>query len=215
MTESHHSPDHRTALEVLEREDGEVRDLLDEFMRTGRDLEQGDGDAVDLRSRHGDLGKRLIRHLAHREAALVDVVASIEGLAPLEEVRVQLMEGTPARRQAIDRVETMSRGVQGVQLNQGQDFDGAVQELAAVVRPQIDFELSEAIPTIRRAVPLDELAERFHDEHYLDRHAPTNLSPKGPRWYERAPIVSRVLTVFDRLRDYPRAARVHREPEDS
>jgi hypothetical protein len=39
------------------------------------------------------------------------------------------------------------------------------------------------------------------------RHAPTSLSPEGPRWYERAPVISRLLTIYDRLRDFPRASR--------
>lgn len=215
MTESLERPDHRTSLEVLEREDGEVRDLLEEFAETGRQLEQGTQGAVDVRARHGDLAKRLIRQVAQREAALVDVMASIQDVDALRGVRLRLEEGTQARREAIDRMETMARGVQGVQLNEGQDFDGAVRQLAAVLRPEIDFELGEAIPAIRREVPPDERAQRFHDERYIDHHAPTNLSPKGPRWYERAPIVSRVLTVFDHLRDYPRAARVNREPPES
>jgi hypothetical protein len=29
-----------------------------------------------------------------------------------------------------------------------------------------------------------------------------NLNPDGPRWWERAPIISRAITLYDRLRDF-------------
>jgi hypothetical protein len=42
---------------------------------------------------------------------------------------------------------------------------------------------------------------------HVRRHAPINLDPHGPRWWERAPVISRLMTVYDHLRDFPRSRR--------
>jgi hypothetical protein len=99
----------------------------------------------------------------------------------------------------------MSRGVQGINLNVGQDFDSEMQELERIVGTEIEWELGEAIPQILHAVG-DEpgVDDQMKSAHYLQKHAPTNLEPSGPRWIERAPVISRLLTIYDHLRDFPR-----------
>jgi len=187
-----------TALDLLEREDAELQLLFDRLARTR-------GPSVEMRAEHGDLAKQLVRHVATREAALTDVVGALGAIPELTDI-VQRMElHTKERRTLIDRVEHMSRGIPGIHLNQGQDFEGAVGELAAIMEAEIIWDVSDGIPRIRQCTDEATREDLFHSARYASRHAPTNLSPTKSRWYERAPIISRLLTAYDRLRDYPSA----------
>ena len=189
-----------TSLEVLEHEDQVLRDL---FARIS--LERGS--EVEQRYEYGNCVKEVIRHLGSREASLRDVAGSIAGIEPLKSVAEHLVGHDSAMRGPYEDVGKMSRGIRGIDLNIGQDFDAAFIPLMEMVDSEIRWELGEAIPHIRwwQAVSGTEL--RFHGRRYVLHRAPTTLSRDGPRWYERAWIASRLLTVYDHLRDYPRAAR--------
>jgi len=76
-------------------------------------------------------------------------------------------------------------------------------DLIGAVKPEVDWELAEAIPLIRRSLSEVDTANLFCSARYATRHAPTRLSVKGPRWYERVPLISRVVTVYDHFTDYP------------
>jgi hypothetical protein len=102
-------------------------------------------------------------------------------------------------------VEKMSRGVQGINLRVGQDFDGEMEALMQVVEPETEWELTSALPDVKRALQATDREDELRSARYLSAHAPTNLHPDGPRWWERAPVISRLITVYDRLRDFPRA----------
>ena len=110
-------------------------------------------------------------------------------------------------RPHLNRVEKMSRGVQGINLRVGQDFDGEMEGLMQVVGTEIEWELDVGLPelegVLKAACSRDDLKSAGH----LAAHTPTNLHPDGPRWWERAPILSRLITVYDRLRDFPRPTR--------
>lgn len=186
-----------SALDLLECEDLELRRLFTV-------LRQHRGASVEDRADYGKAAKDVIRHIATREAALVEVAESISGQPGLEHVSAQLEDRMSARRQQIDRVERMSRGVQGINLNQGQDFDAELQQLEQIVGTEIEWELGEAIPQIQHALGATEADDAMKSARYVEKHAPTNLEPSGPRWVERAPLVSRFLTIYDHLRDFPR-----------
>jgi len=47
------------------------------------------------------------------------------------------------------------------------------------------------------------IATMFCSARYAIQNVPTRLNVKGPRWYERAPIVSGMVTLYDHLQDYP------------
>jgi hypothetical protein len=187
------------ALSLLEREDVEVRRLF-------AALEEARADTVRGRANYGDLAKDLIQHLATREAALVEVARKVEDVRELDGVAPSMKADSPTRRELLDRLEKMSRGVQGINLNTGQDFDGVLQRVIDTVGPEIERDLTDAIPAVRRWLSKCE-EDPFKSAGYVARHAPTSLSPQGPRWYERAPVISRLLTIYDRLRDFPRASR--------
>jgi hypothetical protein len=95
-------------------------------------------------------------------------------------------------------------------LNQGQDFDGPLTALIDAVGPEIEWELSDAIPLIRRSLSTNDAAKLFSSARYVERHAPTILNTSGPRWHEHAPVISRLVTIYDHLKDHPRAARNER-----
>jgi hypothetical protein len=143
--------------------------------------------------------------VAIREAALVNVVQALGDVPSLGDLMHQFERPASDRRQMIDKVERMSRGVQGINLNAGQDFDAELTRLVAVIQRDCEWDLAEGIPELRASSDPDVREQLFHSAKHIKRHAPTNLSPEGPRWYERAPLISRLVTVYDHLRDFPRA----------
>ncbi len=185
------------ALDLLEAEDLELRRLFSL-------LQQRRGASVEDRADYGEIAKEIIRHVATREAALVDLLQVAESDPRLDDVASRIESEMPVRRQLIDRVEKMSRGVQGINLRVGQDFEPALEELVQIVGTEIEWELAEAIPAVKGVLKSSHQDERMQSARHLRRHAPTSLHPGGPRWRERAPVISRLITVYDHLRDFPR-----------
>jgi hypothetical protein len=85
-----------------------------------------------------------------------------------------------------------------------------VEELIQTVGTEIEWDLGEAIPELSASLERDHREGELKSAEHLRKHAPTNLDPQGPRWRERAPVISRLLTVYDHLRDFPRASRHNR-----
>jgi hypothetical protein len=189
-----------TSLDVLENEDVLVLKLV-------HGIEVTRGSDVIERYEYGNVAKELLRHLAIRQSCIVDISAAISTIPELQAIGSRMMDRATERRGAIDEATKMARAVQPVALNEGQDFDGVFDPLLASLREEIDWELSTAIPAIRTALPDEEAKQRFRAARYVHRHAPTLLSTRGPRWYEHAPVVSRLLTIYEHLNDFPRAAR--------
>ena len=190
------------ALGLLQREDLELRRLFGEVQ-----VQEATADTVHGRAVYGDLAKDIIQHLATREAALTAVARTIAHMPEFETVAVELDADSSNRRQLLDRLEKMSRGVQGINLNTGQDFDAVLQRLMETVEPEIDRDLGKVTPAMRAWLSQPGHDDPFKSAGYVTWHAPTSLSPTGPRWYERAPVISRLLTVYDKMRDFPRALR--------
>jgi hypothetical protein len=193
-------PRNMNTLDALEEEDREVLGIV-------ASIDANRGQSIEQRSRYGDLVKRLTRQLGLREAAEVGVLRGLTGQPSLTGVAEKMTANMEARRQHIDRVERMSRGVQGMSLNTGQDFDAELVRLSAILSDQVQWELNDAIPAIRSRLSASEQAELFETARRVRRRAPTNLHPEGPRWHERAPVIAWLLTKFDHLRDYPTAAK--------
>lgn len=191
-----------TSLDMLENEDRRI-------LAISAEVDDNRDTAIEDRAEYGNRAKLLIRHFAAREAALLDVADGLMSSSepPLSELGERFVGDPQPRRQLMDRVEKMSRGVQGINLNTGQDFDAELRGLLEQVRPELEWDLAQGIPRVRRQLPAERQSELFHSADHVARHAPTNLDPKGPRWWERAPVVSRLVTVVHHLRDYPRATR--------
>jgi hypothetical protein len=131
-----------TALDLLEDEDLELRRL---FMA----LRARRGSSVDERAQYGDIAKETMRHLAKREAALVDASNVASDDPGLQEFSSRIEDGMRQHRPYIERVEKMSRGVQGIDLRVGQGFDGEMEQLMQVVGTEIEWELDVALPDLK------------------------------------------------------------------
>jgi hypothetical protein len=131
----------RNVLGLLEGEDLELRRLFDQVQRTGRD-------SVEEQARYGDLAKHVIRHVANRETALRKLDRTVERADELRRVHERLARSSPQRRSLLDQVEGMSRGILGINLNTGQDFDGPFRELVQLVGSEIEWDLDEAVPAV-------------------------------------------------------------------
>lgn len=189
-----------TSLDVLENVDLLLLGLI-------HGIEVTRGSEVIERYEYGNLAKEVLRHLAIRQSCLADVSAAISSVPALHDIGVRMATRATERRVAIDEATKMARAVQPVALNEGQDFDGVFDPLLESLTSEIEWELSTAIPAIREAFSEDEAQGQFRAARYVHRHAPTFLSTRGPRWYEHAPVVSRLLTIYEHLNDFPRAAK--------
>jgi hypothetical protein len=87
-------------------------------------------------------------------------------------------------RPCIDRLEKMSRGVQGINLRVGQDFDGEMEGLMQVVETEIERELAAAPPDLKGALRAADREGELKTADYLSAHAPSNLHPDRPQWWE-------------------------------
>jgi hypothetical protein len=195
--------DDANALELLESEDIALRELFTELM-------QRRGLSVQDRAEYGDIAKEIVHHVAVREVALVEVAHAVSPDPRVGEVASRIERGRKECRSHFHRVERMSRGVQGMNLRTGQAFDTEMEELIQVVGTEIEWDLDEAIPELRASLTRTHRDEELRSARQLRRHAPTDLDPGGARWRERAPMISRFLTVYDRLRDFPSASRPDR-----
>lgn len=188
------------ALELLENEDLRLRELFSE-LRLRR------GPSVQDRAEYGAIAKNIVRHMAVREAALVDVAQVASRDPGLNGIVSKIERSRVTSRPHIDRVERMSRGVQGMNLRTGQDFDSEMEELIQLVGSEIEWDLGQAIPELMGTLKITHRDDELKSARHLRRHAPIHLDPKGPRWRERAPVLSRLITVYNHLRDFPSAAR--------
>ncbi len=190
------SRDSDNALDLLENEDLELRRLFT-VLRNHRGL------SIEDRAEYGDAAKEVIRHLATREAALVAVAGAIADRPELSTVAEEMQGRLGRRRRHIDRLERMSRGVQGINLKFGQDFDDEMQKVEQIIGTEIEWDVNEGIPRVEHALAESDEMESLKTAQYVEKHAPTKLDPRGPRWFERAPVTSRLLTIYDRMRDFP------------
>ena len=186
----------RTSLDLLEAENYLLRDLFEQ-------LDSHQGPSIEDRYDHGNLAKQIIRHLAIRQSSLMNVAGAISPILSLRSTGARMLRGGTDRRRAYDDVGDLARVVPVMSLNQGQDFDGPLKSLIDAIAPELDWELAEAIPLIRGSLSSEDAATLFCSARYAKRHAPTKLRVKGPWWYERTPIISRLVTVYDHLKDFP------------
>ena len=184
---------------MLETEDLELRELFGEIRKRR-------GSSVEDRPEYGDIAKEILRHVATREAALTEVSRVAAQDVQLCEFVSRVNQGMQVRRPQIDRMERMSRGVQGINLRTGQDFDSEMEELIQLVGTEIEWELGEALPELRGLLHQTDREDDLKSATHIRRHAPTKLDPRGPRWWDRAPVISRLITLYGRLHDFPRGA---------
>ncbi|MGH9081009.1 MAG: hypothetical protein ACRDYE_13240 [Acidimicrobiales bacterium] len=185
------------AIDLLEEEDVALLALFAQFDETS-------GQGVVNQSRHGDLGKQLVRRMAVREAAKMDIVRVIKHAGEMGSLGAKLTGDDPkGRRSGINEIDRMTRHVRAIDIDRAQDFDGAVSRLRAIVAPEIEWELSEGMDALRVELAPSQRAS-LHRSHYLRRRAPTKLHRDGSRWYERSWLVGWLVTKWNHAEDRPR-----------
>ncbi len=197
IPEKNRPPEHGTALDVLEYEDHHLHALFEQLAATC-------GPSVTERSAHGDLGKQLVRRLAVREAARLDIVQGLASVEGLSEVLSDMNGAIESRRNAIDRLDVMARGVTAMDLNKGQDFEAAIKSARDIIEPEIEWDLATGIPAIRESVSAENCSHLLHDGRYLRKHAPTHPGIGAGRWYERMGALTRLVAAWHHMRDRPR-----------
>lgn len=197
---SHEDVTEQTSLDVLENENSRILEMLGE-------LEESPGSSVEDRYVFGNLAKDLLRHLAVRQASLMDVGSVISTIPELHDIGSRLIERATDRRWQMDEAFKMARGVQPISLNVGQDFNASFEPLVEAVKQEIEWECDRAIHKIREVLVAASPRKSLRSARYIRHHAPTYLSTKGSRWYEHAPVVSRLFTMYEHLNDFPRASK--------
>ena len=188
MTTQSGFPQDGDALDQLLYEDRAILEILDRF-------EDGEADPLV----HGDAGKLLVEHMAVREAAKEHVATALEGVPGEQDTSAALRGDEERRRDLLRRLDEMARGLRGVNLNQGQDFDGTAQRAAALLRSEIDAELRSGIPRLRER--LGPARSDLPSARFVRRHAPTH--PRSRDSYRRAGPLVRLHAVYDFLRSFP------------
>ena len=184
----------QTSLDVLVSTDVSLQDLFAE-------VDQVRGPSVEQRYRYGELVREVLTFLAVRQACATDVARAVAAIPELRQIGAGLLERALACRPLIDELVDKSIGVQGMYLNVGQEFDGPYLALMDEASSTITWELEDAIPQIVETLAANEDRIDFRTARFVRHHAPRRLNPSGARWYEHGPIISRILTICNRLRD--------------
>ncbi len=184
-------PPNGDALDQLEYEDRALLQLLEDFEK------------ADDRLDHGIAGKLFVEHLAVREAARESIAASLSEDAQLSALGEQLEHGTAERRTDLGRLDELARGVQPINLNQGQNFDAAMASVAESLRADIRLDLENFVPALRGRLTPHQRRTFFKSAKWVRSHAPTHPNPKGRRPHERLSPVVRLHAVYDWLRGFP------------
>ncbi len=167
-----------TALDTLERED---RALLELFGAIDAPGEGRPANGGPTRRRSGSS-----RHLAVREAALVEVAGPADDV-PGVGLAEQFAAGAAVRR-ALAVGDRPSPSRPTPMFGVGQEFDGPLSAVMALVRDQVTWERDVAIPVIERA--LGGRAAGPVRRRGVHRPRTAAAAPGDPRWFERAPVVS-------------------------
>lgn len=184
---------HGDALDQLLYEDRAVEELLKAF----------DDETLDRRQ-HGEVAKLLVEHLAVREAAKEYIAEGLSGRAELAGVADRMLHGVAQRRSHLRRLDELARGVEAINVNQGQSFDAAVGEIRPALADDIRHDVEELVPLLHDR--LDERARHklFPSARFVRAHAPTHPGAHGRRWYERINPLVRLHAAYDFLRGFPK-----------
>jgi hypothetical protein len=187
----------KDAFDALEEQERLVGDLIDGWKDTTERLSDRDG--VDLRWQRGSDVKLLLQHVAVREEAIEEVGVRLRQLGQTQ--LASLLEGnTPARRQAIDRLDRSVRGHQAINANNA-EATAAVEDLAAIVGSEVGAGRNGLL--FRAAEALGPTGGRdLRSARYTRTHSVTVPSP-SPRWFDRVGPLKAARAVYDNLRSAP------------
>ncbi|MDE3087643.1 MAG: hypothetical protein KGJ77_12895 [Acidobacteriota bacterium] len=182
--------------------DGDAIDLLEyEGRAVSEILAAFSDDSLD-RSQHGEVVKLLVEHLAVRQVAREELADALSGVPALADLERRLRDEVPERRAELRRLDELTRGVEPINVNQGQGTDAVVARVRPRLEEEIDFDLDELVPALRRRLT-DRQRARLPSARYIRRHAPTHPGAHGRRWYDRIGPLLRLHAVYDHLRGFP------------
>jgi len=195
------APRDMTSLQFLRYEDLRLQELLTQVRRDQNPVgvvdDRSRAASVERRYRYGQAAKQILGHLALRQRAAIDVAVAIRPRSELRATSDEIIDRATRCRALIDELQDILRSHPLMSLNAEGDFAPRLAQLAELAGATIHWELREGIPLIEKAINAGLPVSGFHDGLYVVRHARCKLNSGGPQWYERAPIVSRVLTVWD------------------
>ncbi len=183
------------ALDRLQYEDRALRQLLKAFSK--RELDP---------RLHGKVVAMLVEHLAIREGAREYVAESLAAIPELDDLGRQWQDGTVERRRRLARLEEMTRGLEAVNINQGQDVDAAIAEMTPTLLEEIDEEERQLVPSVVERLGPTRRAEVLPSTSYVLHHAPSHPGAHRLRWYERLGPLVRLHALYDYLRGLPAGA---------
>jgi signal transduction histidine kinase len=192
-----------TSLDVLLNEDFYLKDLFAQI-RSHQFPTPVDGEDERLASvlhryRYSDLAKRALRHLAIRQAAARDVATAIRRLPELRTTADQIEERGTVCRAVINQLRDRVRKQSPMSLRGSEHFIEWLSQLIGETELSIEWELTEGLPLAIKTLHSTKWIPGFKSAAYIRGHAPTKLNPAGPRWYEYAPIVSKIVTIWDHV----------------
>ncbi|HLK45782.1 MAG TPA: hypothetical protein VKT18_07320 [Acidimicrobiales bacterium] len=181
----------RDAADQLAYEDVALRRLVEAMGDARRDLPE-----------HGRILKLFVERLAVRQAAREALAQAFAASPDLADLGGRLDASLVEHRRVLDHLDELTRGLRPANVNQGQDVDGAIRDVAPALLAEIDEELSTLLPEVRRR--LDQRGRRrLPSARYVLRHCPLHPGPHERRWYERVSGLVWLHAVFDYLRSLP------------
>lgn len=159
------------------------------------------GDDVSLRWERGSVNKLILQHLAVRESAKEAIAGRLRKVGR-DDLAARLEGDGIGRRQAIDRLDELLRGVLGMNTNTP-EVDVAVDRVGRIFRQEAVVEDRELIPAAQDA--LDAAGEKLPSALHIRLRSPTHPSPE-PRWYDRIGPLKAVRALYDHLRGNPSGA---------
>jgi hypothetical protein len=147
--------------------------------------------------------KLFVERLAVREAARELIADALAPVPELSHLSTRILEGTPADRQALDHLDDLTRGIAPTNINQGQDVDAFISDIAPHLLAEIEEDFTNVIPSVERILAPKRRKKLLPSASYVLRHCPLHPGAHPRRWYERIGVLVWAHAVYDYLRSLP------------
>jgi hypothetical protein len=153
--------------------------------------------AVPANWDRGTVGKLILEHAAVWFAARQDLARVLHDIGATDAAD-QLADSSGQLRRLLDRLHDVSAGVQPMSLATGPGFVVLIEEFRDSLRNPLAEEMAWG-PRLERLLGDDR--GRLRRAKFLRKHAPTH--PGRRSWREKVPVLTRLHTIYDRLRGIP------------
>jgi hypothetical protein len=195
-----------SSLEVLKQEDLKLRSLFErigDLLDPSFQIKGYDDRATEVlrRYEYATLAKEVLRSLAIRQSAAMDVAKTISSRPELSRTATRIVERGTVCRPILHELRQLRRLENPMSLALNPQFEVAMRSLLEVSSITVEWELQDAIPCIARSMETEGAVLTFSTADYVRRHAPRRLCLSGPQWYESAPVISRLLMLLHKISD--------------